>query len=345
MGYIDAIRGFALCLVVFMHVELNSLALYASLLQSLIQPFYLALFFFISGYLGGKSIWHETTWSGLIRRLQWLIPTLCFGLIYTYFVLNQNLYYFITQLTKSGYWFIIALLEIYALCYFTRRALAKSTRYCDPKSYFLLLLGLAVLLYILRLPLKTCSWLEVIGNITCLPLIGTYFIFFVFGIIATHYSKYFTSIVIKLKWIISAIVLFVALFSIEVKLRTIPHSIIHQLCAEVLEFTCGCLGVFVIFGLFCKYQSVFTSTSKNIFSLQAIGCRTLDIYLLHYFFLPKLPRVGAFLREQHSIFFELIIGITITLCVIGCCLIVSRILRSNAFLSHWLFGTQKPSTS
>ena len=73
--------------------------------------------------------------------------------------------------------------------------------------------------------------------------------------------------------------------------------------------------------------------------LQFIGRRTLDIYLLHYFFLPKLPMVGEFFKVNRSNFIlETTASFSLAFLVIGFCIVTSQLLRVSPFLKKYLFG-------
>jgi fucose 4-O-acetylase-like acetyltransferase len=74
-------------------------------------------------------------------------------------------------------------------------------------------------------------------------------------------------------------------------------------------------------------------------SLQYIGRRTLDIYLLHFFFLPNIPTIGQFFdKYRHNFVLDTTLSVVIALLIIGFCIITSNILRVSPFLRKWLFG-------
>lgn len=74
--------------------------------------------------------------------------------------------------------------------------------------------------------------------------------------------------------------------------------------------------------------------------MQFVGRRTLDIYLLHYFFLPDLAVCNEFLSTNTRALLELVFGMSISLIVIAVCLLCSNILRNSDFLGHYLFGAK-----
>ena len=75
--------------------------------------------------------------------------------------------------------------------------------------------------------------------------------------------------------------------------------------------------------------------------LQYVGTRTLDIYLLHYFFLPRflIPYADQ-LRAYDSQFIEFLVILAIALVVLAITLLASYLIRLSPFLGHYLFGVK-----
>ena len=77
-------------------------------------------------------------------------------------------------------------------------------------------------------------------------------------------------------------------------------------------------------------------------TLQTIGRRTLDIYLLHYFFIPySLSAVFPLFLKSELPIIEVACSLVITSLVIAICLLVSAVLRVSPDLAHLLFGAKK----
>ena len=77
--------------------------------------------------------------------------------------------------------------------------------------------------------------------------------------------------------------------------------------------------------------------------LSFIGTRTLDIYLLHFLLLPKIPQVGAWLNaNQPNFVLSIVLSVSVALVVIAFCLLASQLLRVSPFLQLYLFG-KKPN--
>ena len=75
--------------------------------------------------------------------------------------------------------------------------------------------------------------------------------------------------------------------------------------------------------------------------LQYVGTRTLDIYMLHYFFLPRfLMAYAPRLQAYDSRLLEFVVIMALSLVVLALCLITSFVIRLSPFLGHYLFGVK-----
>jgi fucose 4-O-acetylase-like acetyltransferase len=101
------------------------------------------------------------------------------------------------------------------------------------------------------------------------------------------------------------------------------------------------LGIIIVYAFFRKYQETFMSSSRIGAFLSYIGRRTLDIYMLHYFFLPKLPELGDWLKSCPNLAIELVLVLLLSIVVIGISLITSNIIRVSDTLAYYLFGKRK----
>jgi fucose 4-O-acetylase-like acetyltransferase len=87
-----------------------------------------------------------------------------------------------------------------------------------------------------------------------------------------------------------------------------------------------------------KQLSIFHFPSSILIK---IGSQTLDIYLLHYFFLPRfLLPYGEQLRACDSPPLEFLIALALALVIVAICLLVSYVIRLSPFLGHYLFGAK-----
>lgn len=99
---------------------------------------------------------------------------------------------------------------------------------------------------------------------------------------------------------------------------------------------------------FAKLKYIFffglgTVTIKHFDYFKSLtnGTRTLDIYLLHYFFLPyNMNEVGLWLTQHNNKAIEVFVCLTLAIWVIIICLLVSNLVRLSPTLGHYLFGAK-----
>lgn len=347
--YIDALRGLTMILVVFAHVELTSFELNTpTFINSLFMSFRMPLFFFISGFIGYKASirWDWPTWWQMSKKkiLVQLIPTFIFGIIYTYTYFNTNLSTFVTHNGKLGYWFTIALLEIFLIVYTTNVCVYNTNAHTNRKRMLIALILLSGLLFAAKIVLKINPALNYLGNVLTLHHSFNYFQYFAFGYICSMYKDNFLKLLQNRYITTASIVLFSILFYI--KRDYIGEHISSAMDAWkmldiFLEMLIGYFGILVVYNTFKTHQGAFSMNKRVGKAMQFIGKRTLDIYLLHYFFLPHIPQIGNLIIERNNVVIELTIGLMISLIVIGLCLTTSCILRTSPILGKWLFGVKK----
>ena len=109
----DYSRGFAVFLVVLYHVYAYTGRDYHSIVYSFCHTVQLPIFFYISGILIGKDVSHLNLMKKAIRLI---IPFLF--LYFIWCVINFNdIYKFIYNEFKGGYWFLLVLFEMMAISY------------------------------------------------------------------------------------------------------------------------------------------------------------------------------------------------------------------------------------
>ena len=348
MGWLDALRGFTMILVVSNHVALKSFGMqirWSAALQFFLL-FRMPLFFFISGFLAYKAsrIWNAQTLRELSlkkMRVQ-LIPTIVFFLLWlaiiptTPFV--QSLDEALASSMKAGYWFTLVLLYMlltYYLFSYVESKLFKGS-WIPIALLFVVSLGFFETCYLPRY----FSW--ALGhkgppneflNYTSLVEMMRYFPFFLYGNIVHRYWDQAQRLMDS-KWFFPVVALLAVICTIEVikwhTLRLAWASLPHTLAMFLL--------LSMVF-MFFRYYHEFFEQSRLGSMLQFIGRRTLDIYLLHYFFLPKLPMVGEFFKVNRSNFIlDTTASFTLAFVVIGFCIITSQLLRVSPFLKKYLFG-------
>ena len=78
--------------------------------------------------------------------------------------------------------------------------------------------------------------------------------------------------------------------------------------------------------------------------MQYVGKRTLDVYMIHYFILPRhLKCFGQFFSENVNPVIEFFVTSIIVLLIIAVSVLIGNILRLSPFLSHYLLGEKRLS--
>ena len=352
--YIDALRGFIMIMVVYGHLYIPNL----TLAMPLVITFYMPLFFFISGYAAYRSheIWDWLTYVKKVgtKICMLIIPTLVFGLIFSYLIRHHNIVIFITDIMKDGYWFTIVLLEMFLLYYTYSLIFSRLHTKGGSAHKNLWLYVFAIVLY--GSP-YICDLLSInisnqFTNIISFPLLIQYFQFFVLGLLVRQFQDQAHKIIDNRYISASITILFVGLFWwLQIDDQYINNStdILHKFLLLIKvggDLLVRYLGLIIVYSFFRKYQDSFTHTKPLGSTLQYIGRYTLDIYVLHYFFLPNIAPIKEFILNTYhywnspNIVFELFFGIGISLMVIAVCLVVSKILRTSDLLGHYLFGAK-----
>lgn len=124
LDYIDALRGFAMLLVVYHHLVVMGLrdSGYVSPVNEVLRSFFMPLFFFISGFVSYKSgrAWTLSYVSAFLLRKarKMLIPTIVMFVLCTLFF-KLDIVEYLSVSFKCGYWFtwsLFCMMFIWTVC-------------------------------------------------------------------------------------------------------------------------------------------------------------------------------------------------------------------------------------
>ena len=337
--YLDALRGFTMILVVLTHVSgfvFN--AENEANFHFYLKQFRMPLFFFVSGFVFYKE---NFKWdiSNIITFLKKKVPVqiispFIFLLCYIY-IKEISITNALTDCDKVGYWFTFTLFSyfiIYILAQKIFDLLNIDTKY---RVIFLILVGISLyynfpinLLFRAGIPL------------TILNLLGlTRLQFFIFFICGACVKKYFKQFEYALDNTLLTAIAVATYFIVNIFANT--SNINHHIQNSISLLLAIC-GIIIIFSLFRKHQSTFSQNNRISNTLKFIGKRTLDIYLIHYFFIPfGLHKVFPFFENNNVPVIEFIASLLVTAIVIAASLAISSVLRINNTLAHYLFGAKK----
>ncbi len=334
--YIDAMRGCTMILVVYSHVCGFCFGSPAMGGNDVLFLFRLPCFFFISGWLFekvGRQWSGVETWAVIRRKFRvQVVPTFVFLLL----LAPPPLFFSRLGATKGGYWFTFVLFEFFLLCIFSERFLKRFA------LVFALLVSVAAFCYDVYFSrLQTVLW-EAPRALSCVQYLRyalgflsfmtwRYYLFFFLGTWAKRHADLFLQLTSR-----PLVVLLVGLAFVSV--AALPRT--ESAAAAFLAFAVGGVsGLTLVFTLFrhCWHRCSGLALCRP---LPFIGRRTLDIYLLHYFFLPRFlvaysPQLLAY--DSHLV--EALAALGVALPVVALSLLASRVIRYSPFLARWLFGS------
>lgn len=336
--YIDAMRGFTMILVVYSHICGMCLGDRWMGWNDVFFLFRLPCFFFISGWLFeqiGRQ-WNSVTIRHTVRHkfMVQIVPTVIFLLL----LAPPPLFFSRLGATKGGYWFTFALFEFFLLCIFSEKYMKKWG------GAFAIAISAAAFCYDiyynrLQLELQNVQWsmfngqwiTDALGFLSFMT--WRYYLFFFVGTWVKRHFDTFVSWTSK-PWVIIAVIAGFTLIAM------MPHSD-HAIREYLLFAVGGVLGLTMVFTFFRIFARFFSKDRWLGCSLIYIGTRTLDIYLLHYFVLPRfLILYSDQLKAFDSRLLEFVIALLIALVVIAVCLLASYVIRLSPFMGYYLFGVR-----
>lgn len=335
--YIDALRGFTMLLVIYSHIITWSYGVESSFLYNeYFVKFRMPLFFFISGWVLYKRdiIWDFSYVLSFLKKkfMVQILPTAFFMIVFLY--LTNSLKKETFGGLKSGYWFTLSLFQyfvIYALSRFAVHRWIKS-KWVEDMSIMIISLLIFILSFTYGVLTKAFSLdtmtLEYIG---CFQL--RFYFFFCVG---TFLKKYYDRFVILtdshyFMTIVLGGAILMILFSEKI---VIPYWL------HISFIIWGILGIICVVTFFRKNEKWFLKDKRLGIFLQFVGRRTLDIYLLHYFFLPRhLDFLNPYILPNPILGF--FVTLIMALMVLSLSLGTSAILRMSPFFAHYLFGVKK----
>ena len=349
LEWLDAMRGFTMILVVANHVSQTGFmqAVKFSSSLSFLILFRMPLFFFISGFLAYKAaqVWNVPNLMRLVGkklRIQ-IIPTLVFfflGMAVLYKDFGAAVIEKFHSPMKGGYWFTLALLYMFII-YYLFAYLESKLRWKSWIPITLMFIASMAVYETCYLP-KEFWWAfghrgpkpSTFLDDSSLIQVMLYMPFFLYGNIVHRYWNR-AQRVMDSSWFYPLIVVLVILSTMDAlkwHVLRMQWAVIPLTLARFILLTM----VFMYFRHYEKYFTRFTVVGR---SLQYIGRRTLDIYLIHYLFLPNLPGVGTFFKAyQHNFVIDTTLSVLIALLVIGFSIITSNILRVSPLFKKYLFG-------
>ena len=339
--YIDAMRGFTMILVVYSHIIFfgygdDSITSFNSFFVNFRMP----LFFFISGwvlYKVGRS-WDWNFIKDFLPKkfMVQIIPTVFFFLIFIYFFRDMHITKEALGPSKSGYWFTLTLFEFFLIY--------AATMFLNPfknqgiKEDLVVIVVASVVYFFSSFQEHSNPVVADVYHYLGINYLR-YYVFFCLGTFIKKYYEGFCRLMDNTY--VMALVLMGLLGMIMFSGPLLYH--LHAITFVFVVY--GTLGIMVVLTFFRKHENRVSSQTVLGHYLQFIGRRTLDVYLLHYLFLPRhLEMVGVFFKDNPNPVLEFFVSVFLACLVIIVCLTVSEVLRMSPFLEHRLFGVKSQKT-
>ena len=334
--YLDAIRGFAIILVVIGHAiawsytDWHEICLYVSsqpsnykiggMVWQIIYSFHMALFFVVSGFLSGNSI---VTKQSIISKVQNKV----IRLLIPYFATGY-LIYFVRG--NWGYWFLLALFIVSILWLFMSLLLNRINHH---NSIWIDIVVMGMFYFLLRL---LAFYIPVTGIVLNSNVLK-YFVPFCFGVLMKRHQGLAKMVQSPYTFTV-CLILFVLLFSTR---YITDYPILYKTIEKVNFFTSvlailACVVVFHMFieGVPQKYEKC----------LAYLGRNSLPIYILHILFVIQIHEVGCFILQQNavtSITLQIVYSLIISAIAISLSLFTYRVLRHSALIRLLMFGEKE----
>ena len=347
--YIDALRGFTMLLVVSVHIYCYCFMQgivneYDLTFHNFFGLFRMPLFYFISGFVFYKydRYWNYATTKKFISskvRVQ-LFSTLIFFILFCW-MFQKGIKHSLYDIQKAGYWFTYILFVYFVLYIGIDKTICWIYRKKAFSNYTIIvsfIVGL-IIYYVTNnddLLLKIFTF----KNATLISITKwQYFIFFSFGCFIHKYYDCFLNFQ-NTKYVRGGIILIFVCCTICIFYQNNNNCLfIHN---YILKLITAWGGITLVIILFKENERHFLSSTRLGNCLQYIGKHTLDIYFIHYFFLPyNMSFVGRCLKTNPNPLLEFCISLTLALIVIICCLLVSKIIRLSPPLTYLLLGGKK----
>ena len=322
IDYIDRMKGLAIILVVMGHVYGMAFAQSDDVAYRVISSFHMPLFMFLSGLVACSGattpFWNLPKLGRKLRGL--LLPLIVFGMCFTMTWAKDfetGLKCFWESPNKNGYWYLMTLAVFYV-------SLSLYRLNVKQKWYIDVALAIAIWGGMFALWKYTAQTKDYFCMLNC----GNFYPFFILGVMTTKYNL--LDKMHKANWLFSlCIVAYVFLFCVDMPF----HALVSLNKHIFLPF---CM-VYIVVNLFVSRHGA-TSYGEKL--LDFVGKRTLDIYVIHYFFISMihLKDLGNNweLTDNSLLMFIVAVGLSVVITALS--IGVGYVLHQGKLIEKFVYG-------
>lgn len=330
--FIDGLRGFTISLVVYHHLCAIAFPPDLSFVNNIFLSFRMPLFFFISGFFVyshnyTKQLLKKRFYNRIIRQLY---PSIIIGMVYGIICMDCEILKMWSSPLKGGYWFTIVSVEMFSIVAFMIYLFHKYEVKNLIRIIILITMGAVV------------SWLNLkeddfgfnksvpIWDIVNISQVTYYMVFFIGGIIFKMFYENAKNILHNI---------YILLFSIIVFLLSFYWGGPMRFNVLLNSF----VGIFVMLSFFSiLYNKINFRKTKFAFYLEVIGKKTLEIYLIHYFFIKLFaisPGRDFFINCQNTLMEVPVYSILTVIIVLMCLMVVGflKVIKLHGYIFPTLY--------
>ena len=333
IGFIDAMRGLAMLLVVIGHVLNFSVChLDNAIMRILSDEVEIPLFFMVSGFL--VNIPKSGFWKFLGKKAFLLfVPAAVFMALYVWMEGSNYISAWIDSY-KGGYWFTFSLFQFVAV-YAVLKLVSQAMKLSRISERVFLVAVSVVILY-------ASVWcLREEHNYAVIPLLGlVHFKSFIYFVVGTQIAECgLLGRGLSSKEVTNGGGIIVA--CILLHFYTYRGGGIAYIGSSTLWLAMTTLSALIVILMgFKQYEGWSESPVGRL--LQMLGRYTLDIYFIHYFFLPRnMAGIGEWFKANPNPIIEYMLAMAVAVVVIAASLLVGRIIRLSPILAHWLLAAKR----
>lgn len=341
IGYFDVLKGIAIYMVVMGHVLTYGITgSEPSVTFRLIGSIHMPLFFFISGYFTVKETERGFASVSLTRRfIQLIVPMVAVSTLWIYYYPHSGLQKHLvctfpalwSNLWKNGYWFTPVLFAIILLYQLTLPA-ASAIRKKLPQSGSLPFTAFAAMAALLiaadyLMPGK-------ISNTLSFKFIASYFPVFVFGGWARCNNREFNRFATSDLGFTGSVIVLGATLAVMAYPEFFPFKRTVYVALPARMLLHASLAT-VATGLCLSYEERTGGSHGRLYGFWSLlGRKSLQIYLLHYFFLFPLTALRKPLIAMGLDFIPTAaVAAGVALPIIAVCLCLEYMARQSRLLS------------
>ena len=322
IDYIDRMKGLAIFLVVMGHVYGMVFAQSDDVAYRVISSFHMPLFMFLSGLVACSGIvapyWGIGKLSKKLKGL--LLPLIVFGMCFTTTISKDfltSLIGFLESPNKNGYWYLMTLAVFYV-------SLSLYRLNVKQKWYIDVALAIAIWGGMFALWKYTAQTKDYFCMLNC----GNFYPFFILGVMTTKYNL--LDKMHKANWLFSlCIVAYAFLFCVDM-----PFHALASLNKHI--FLPFCM-VYIVVTLFVGRHGAMSYGEKI---LDFVGKRTLDIYVIHYFFIKMihLKDLGINWEVTDNSLLMFIVAVGLSVVITALSIGVGYILHKGKIIEKIVYG-------